>query len=160
MRAGGVAVAGVEAGGLHLELLHRAGGRHERDAAAAGHVGRAVERELVAARRSVGVDGRGAAVVERTRELQVAGVGHARHQPRQHERVAVRERHQRDALLVDHLAGRRVAALEQRARAGDRDRFLDRAELELRVEREPIADADFDAGRASFLKPGSSAVTV
>ena len=49
-RAGGVALLRVEGRGLDLEFLDGAGGRHERDAPAVGHVRRSVERELVAAR--------------------------------------------------------------------------------------------------------------
>ena len=139
---------GVEAGRRDLELLHRAGGRHERHAPAVGHVGRAVERELVAAGGAVGIDRRRAGVVERTRELQIAGERDAGHQPRQHERIAVRERHQRDPLLVDHLAGRGRAEIEQRRRAVTDDRFFDAADLETLVERQAIADADLDAAGA------------
>ena len=129
--AGGVALLRVEVGGLDLEFLNGAGRRHERDAAAVAHVGRAVERELIAARRAIGVDVGGAAVVERARELEVAEVGDAGGEAGEHERVAVGERHQRDALFVDDLAGRSAARFEERRGGADRDDLFDRADLEL-----------------------------
>ena len=154
-RAGGVAAAGVEARGLDLELLHRAGRRHERDAAAVGHVRRSVERELVAAGGAAGDDARGAAVVERPRELEVAVVGDAGRQPRQRERVAVRQRHHRDRLLADDLPGRSGGRRQQRRFRGDRHRFLHPADVERQVDVELVADAaPAMSGRDTFLKPG------
>ncbi len=75
-------------------------------------------------------------------------------QARQHERVAVRERHQRDALLVDHLAGGAAARVEQRHVGRDRDGFLEVADLEAERELESIADPHLDALARRFLEAG------
>ncbi len=103
-RAGGVALLGVVSGGLHLELLHRVGGRHVGYASSMGHVGRAVERELVPPRGAVGHDGGGPGVVEGAGELQIPGVGNAGGQPGEHEWVAVGEGQEVDASGVDDLS--------------------------------------------------------
>src|SRR5438132_13756247 len=95
-------------GRLDFELLHSISGRHESDApravgaAAAGHIWYAVKRELIASRRAVRDHGGRARIVEGARELQIADVGDARRQAREHERIAVRERQLRDAALIDH----------------------------------------------------------
>ena len=151
-RAGGVSLLGVEGRGLDLELLHRAGGRDERHAAAVGHVRRAVERELVAARAAVGGEVGRAAVVERTGELEVAVIGDAGGQPREHERVAVRERHQRDALLVDDLPGRSAARVEKRRFRRDVDHLGQPAHFHLEIDLQPIADPDFDVLPVQLLE--------
>src|SRR6185436_1104637 len=89
--------------GLDLELLDGAGGWHERNAPAIRHVWRPVERELVAARSAISREVGRSAVVEWAGEFQVAVVRDARRQPREYEGIAIGERHQRDALLVDDL---------------------------------------------------------
>ena len=152
--ARGVPLLRIERGRLDLELLHRPGRRHERDAAAIGHVGRAIERELVAPRAAVRGEVRRAAVVEGTRELQVAVVRDPGCEPGEDERIAIRERHQRDLPLANHLAGRSGSRFEQRGVGGNRHGFLETANLEAQPELQPIADADFDALAGGFLETG------
>ena len=81
-----------------------------------------------------------AAVVERTGELQVAGVRDTGHQPRQHERVAVGEGHQRDALLVDDLPRGRGREIQERRLRRDRHRLFEPADssAKSRVSRSPM----------------------
>ena len=126
--------ARVEARRLDLELLHRARRGHERDAAAAGHVGRAVERELVAADRAAADHVGRAAVVERPGELQIADVGHAGRQARQREGVAVGQRHHRDRLLGNRLSGRAGGRRQQRRLRRHRHRLLHPADVEREVD--------------------------
>ena len=142
--AGGVPLLRVEGRGLDLELLDRAGRRHEGDATAVGHVGRAVERELVAARPAVGREVGGPAVVEGARELEVAVIRHAGGEAREHEGVAVGERHQGDPLLVDDLTGRSAPRLQQGRVRCDGDGFLELTDFEREIERQAVADSDLD----------------
>ena len=136
---------------LDLELLHRVGGRDVGDAPSVGVVGRAVEGELVAPGGPVGDDRRGPRVVERAGELEVAGVGRARREPGQDERVAVRERQAGDPLGVDHLARGPRSRLEKRRAGHDLDQLGDPAGLELEVQRQAVADADLH-GPAGLLE--------
>ena len=150
--ARGVALLGVERRGLDLELRHRAGWRDEGDAPAAGHVGRPVEGELVAPRGAVGHDAGCPAVVEGPAELEISGVGDAGREARQRERVAVRQRQQGDALLVDHLALRRGQRVEQRALRRHGYHLRDGADFQGEVQREAIADAHGHALADQFLE--------
>ena len=157
-RAGGVALLRVERRRLDFEFLHGAGRRNEGDSSTVGHVGRPVERELVATRTAVGGEVRCAAVIERPRELQIAVVGNAGGEPRQHEGVPVRQRHQGDPLLVDDLPRRAAACVEQRRLGCDEDGLLEVADLQRERQLDTVADSDLNAFPSQFLKPDSSAV--
>jgi hypothetical protein len=152
-RARGVPLLSVECRCFDLELLDRARGRHKRHPASVRHVGRAVERELVSPRAAVRGEIRGPAVVEGPGELQIAVIGDARREPRQDEGVAVGERHQRDALLVDHLTRRSRPCLEQRRVGRHGYGLLELANLHRQVDCEPVADANFDSLPDDFLEP-------
>ena len=150
-RARGVAVRRVEARGLDLELLHGPGRGDERDAPSVRHVRRSVQRELIAARGAFRRDARRAGVVERPRELEVARERDARHEPREHERVAVRERHHLDPLLVDHLPLGGRSHLEQRRLRGDEHGLLELSDLEVHVHDEAVADAHVEPFTLRYL---------
>ena len=142
---------GVERVRLHLELGDGVRRRREADHAAvvAGRrvvgrdaVGRAVQREVVAAHGAVGHDAGQVAVVHGAGEVQVGRVGQPRGQPRQHVGGAVTQRKLLDLVAVDDLsrdAGRRV----QHGRLGHHhDRLFQAARLQGQVHRDHVAHAD------------------
>ena len=86
--------------------------------------------------------------------FEIAVVGDAGGEPRQHEGVPVGKRHQRDPLLVDDLSGRAAARVEQRRLGRDRDGLLEVSDLQRERQLETVADSDLDALPGQFLETG------
>ena len=112
-----------------------------------GHVGRAVDREFVAALRAVGDDASEVAVVGRAREVQVGRVHDAGRETRQHVGGAVAERQLRDLFGVDSRAADAALVLRSGASGDDRHRLLHPAGLQHDVDANDVADADACARR-------------
>ena len=145
------AVLGVVGVRHDLELTDGVHRRDVRDVVSALDrvVGRAVEQELVVAvlsavDRPVG-DG---SIVEGALVDGVAVVVHARHQHRQHERVARVERELDDAAVVDHRAAVGLARVQQR-------RFRRDVRLLAEVSHRQL---DVDGGGLAHLEPQPAAV--
>ena len=84
--------------------------------------------------------------------VRVAAAHHGRHRDRHQERVAAHASGSDcERLAVQHFADRRVRRFDERRLAGDRDRFLDGADLELKIERHELlrADASCPSARTS-----------
>ena len=148
----GVAEAGVERGGLHLELLDDVGRRHVGGDDLAGVRGRgarhAVDRQVAAvAARAVHRVADDVGRLERPIEPGRAGVRDAGGEADQRVRIAVRRRQLGDPPGIDDVAERGVGGLEQRRRRRYGDFFDGAADLERDVELEAIGDADLEASR-------------
>ena len=140
----------VEGRGLHLEFLHDVGGRHvgRRHLVGIGARSgrRAVDRHVVqqaagAAHREVHNVGR----LERTVQPDAAVKGHARREPDQQERVAVRKRQVRHSLGIHHRAQRGGLRVRERQFGTYRHLLLRCADFQCDVDIQPIGDPDFDS---------------
>src|SRR5262245_54840632 len=115
----------IEGAGLYLELRDRVRGRGKPDAARVRHVGRPVDRELVAALCAVGDDAREVAVVGRPGKVQIGRVHDSRGEACEHVRGAVAERQLGDLFALDRGAADTGARVEQRSFRGHRHRLGD-----------------------------------
>src|SRR5205823_843570 len=107
----------------------------------------AIEREFVArcSRRAVRDEIRTSVVIEGARELEVADITNAWREPRERERIAIRERQLRDAPPINHLTGRGRRGLKLRRVRSHSYRFRHGAYFERQVELQLIADAHLHA---------------
>ena len=88
---------------------------------------------------------RGVALILLPVELRIAGRHDRRHRDADEEGVAAGGRQRLEHFAVERAAGGGVGRLDERRRAGDRDRLLQGADLEHQVERQELLGPDADA---------------
>ena len=141
--------------GLDLEFLRGFSRRHVSDVAApgVGVVRNPVDLILVDAALAA-VDGKigDSAVVERTRIEQAAGVGNARRQVHQRERIVAVQRQVGDLLAAHNLAEAAGRILDEGRVGYDRNLLCGAADLERNVDLRAIVHTQFDRAAAMGLE--------
>jgi len=122
---------------------------------AVAHVGdrHAVNEVVVAAPRAAAQrEQRGVGLILLTVELGVTRGDDRGHRHRKQERGTAAARKRLELLRVDHRASGGIGRIDERRIAGDRDRFLQLADIELDVQRHELLGADADALVLEFLE--------
>ncbi len=130
----------VDLDGHVLDGFHRRVGRRAVAQVGDGH---AVHQVVVAAPRAAAErQERRVRLILLAVELRVARGHDRRHRDREQERRPARARKRRELLGIDDAARRRAGRVDERRRAGHRDRLLQRADLQVHVNRHELLRRD------------------
>ena len=141
--AAGAPHLGVVGVDLHLHVLHRFDGRVRRGAVLEVGDRESVDEVVVGAHRAATHRHRRVAdLILHPVPVRVAARLHRRLKVGHQEDAAAGRRDRLQRFGVEHVAGRRVHRVDERRLAGDRDRFLERADFERDVQPDDLLHAD------------------